>query len=37
MGLLNLYERADLVEGKTEIVSTPGQGTMVTMIVPLTK
>ena len=37
LGLMNLYERAQLVDGKTEIVSTPGQGTTVTMLVPLTK
>jgi signal transduction histidine kinase len=37
MGLLNLYERAQLVEGKTEIVSAPGKGTKVTLIVPLVK
>lgn len=37
MGLLNMYERAQLVDGKTEIVSTPGQGTTVTLIVPLVK
>jgi signal transduction histidine kinase len=36
LGLMNLYERAQLVDGKTEIVSTPGQGTTVTMLVPLT-
>lgn len=37
LGLLNLYERAELVEGKTEIVSAPGQGTTITLIVPLVK
>lgn len=37
LGLLNLFERAQLVEGKTEIVSAPGQGTTVTLIVPLAK
>jgi signal transduction histidine kinase len=37
LGLLNLYERAQLVDGKMEIVSTPGQGTTVTLIVPLVK
>jgi signal transduction histidine kinase len=36
-GLLNLYERAQLIEGKTEIVSAPGKGTIITMIVPLVK
>jgi signal transduction histidine kinase len=37
LGLLNLRERAQLVEGKTEIVSTPGQGTTITLIIPLVK
>jgi len=37
LGLLNLYERAQLVDGKTEISSTPGQGTIITLIVPLTQ
>jgi len=37
LGLLNLYERAKLVEGKVDIKTTPGRGTMVTLIVPLTK
>jgi signal transduction histidine kinase len=37
LGLLNLHERAQLVDGKTEISSTPGQGTIITMIVPLAK
>lgn len=37
MGLSNLYERAQLVEGKTEILSAPGKGTKVTLIVPLKK
>jgi len=37
LGLLNLYERAQLVEGKTEIVSAPGKGTTVTLMIPLKK
>jgi signal transduction histidine kinase len=36
LGLLNLYERPKLVDGKTEIVTAPGKGTTVTLIVPLT-
>ena len=35
LGLLNLYERAQLIDGKTEIQSFPGQGTTITMVVPL--
>ena len=34
-GLLNLQERADLVNGKTTIESTPGKGTKVTLVIPL--
>ncbi|MFZ5918450.1 MAG: GAF domain-containing sensor histidine kinase [Chloroflexota bacterium] len=37
LGLLNLYERAELVEGKTEIRSALGKGTTITMVVPLNK
>lgn len=37
LGLLNLYERAELVDGKTEIQSEPGRGTTVTLVIPLTK
>ena len=37
LGLLNIYERAELADGKAEIVSAPGQGTTVTLLVPLTK
>lgn len=34
-GLLNIDERARLVGGSAEIVSTPGKGTKVTIIVPI--
>ncbi len=34
-GLLNLQERADLVNGRTTIKSAPGKGTKVTLVVPL--
>ncbi len=37
LGLLNLYERAKLVDGKTEIVTAPGRGTTITLLVPLAK
>jgi len=37
LGLLNLYDRAQLVEGKTEIVTALGKGTTITTIVPLTR
>jgi signal transduction histidine kinase len=35
LGMLNLRERAELVGGTLNIESTPGQGTRVTLIVPL--
>ncbi len=35
LGMLNLQERASLVGGKTIIQSTPGQGTKVTITVPI--
>jgi len=34
-GLMNLQERADLVNGRTVIRSEPGKGTRVTLLVPL--
>lgn len=36
-GLLNLQERAELVNGRTTIQSTPGEGTRVTLVVPLSR
>jgi signal transduction histidine kinase len=36
-GLLGLQERADLVNGRTTIVSAPGKGTQVTLVVPLSR
>lgn len=35
LGMLNLQERAKLVKGKTVIRSTPGQGTNITVTIPL--
>jgi len=37
LGLLNLQERADLVNGRTTIKSAPGEGTQVTLVVPLSR
>ena len=37
LGLLNLQERADLVNGRTTIRSVPGEGTQVTLVVPLSR
>jgi signal transduction histidine kinase len=36
-GLLNFQERADLVNGRATIQSTPGQGTRITLSVPLSR
>jgi signal transduction histidine kinase len=36
-GLLNLQERADLVNGRTTIQSAIGQGTKVTLVIPLNR
>jgi len=33
--MINLRERAALVEGNINIESTPGQGTRVTLLVPI--
>jgi len=35
IGLLNLYERAELLGGRISIESAPGQGTTVSLMVPL--
>ena len=35
LGMINLRERAALVEGNINIESTPGQGTRVTLLVPI--
>ena len=35
LGLINLRERAELVEGQLTIESQPGQGTKVSLVVPL--
>lgn len=37
LGLLNMRERAELIGGKLELDSKPGQGTTVTLAVPLRK
>jgi len=36
LGLMGIHERAQLFGGKATIVSSPGQGTVVTIVVPLT-
>jgi signal transduction histidine kinase len=36
-GLLGLQERASLVNGRTTIESTPGKGTQITLVVPLSR
>ncbi|MEA3340329.1 MAG: histidine kinase [Chloroflexota bacterium] len=35
LGMVNMYERADMVGGKLEVVSEPGKGTRITLSVPL--
>ncbi len=35
IGLLNLYERAEMLGGRVSIESAPGQGTIVSLMVPL--
>ncbi len=35
LGMLNMYERADLIGGKLDIVSAPGEGTRIRITVPL--
>jgi len=35
LGMINLKERAELVEGNISIESAPGQGTRITLIVPI--
>jgi signal transduction histidine kinase len=35
MGLLNMQERAEIVEGTLSVSSQPGQGTAITMRLPL--
>ena len=35
LGLINMYERAQLVSGTLSVASAPGQGTRVTLIMPL--
>ena len=35
LGMLNMYERADLIGGKLGIVSAPGEGTRIRITVPL--
>lgn len=36
LGLLNMQERADLIDASLGIISTPGEGTTVSLAVPLT-
>ncbi|MBL7066074.1 MAG: hypothetical protein ISS49_18005 [Anaerolineae bacterium] len=35
LGMINMYERAELVSGKLTIVSAPGEGTRITLTAPL--
>ena len=35
LGMINMHERAELVNGKLTIASAPGEGTRITLIVPL--
>ncbi len=35
LGMVNMYERAQLVNGELKLASRPGQGTCVTLVVPL--
>jgi len=35
LGMVNMYERADMVGGKLEVTSEPGKGTRITLSVPL--
>ena len=37
LGMINLKERAELVEGTINIESAPGQGTRITLLVPISK
>lgn len=37
MGLLNIHERAELLNGTAEIHSTPGEGTTIEVFIPITK
>jgi signal transduction histidine kinase len=37
LGMLNMRERADLVEGKLSVFSEPGHGTSVTLELPLAR
>ena len=35
LGMINMYERAELVNGRLSIASAPGKGTKITLIAPL--
>ncbi len=37
LGMVNMKERADLIDGTLRVESSPGQGTAITLIVPLDK
>lgn len=37
LGMVNMRERADRIDGSLRVESAPGQGTMVTLVVPLRK
>lgn len=37
LGMINMRERADRIDGSLKLESAPGQGTTVTLVVPLDK
>ncbi|MCL4870727.1 MAG: GAF domain-containing sensor histidine kinase [Anaerolineae bacterium] len=37
LGMVNMHERATLIDGSLRVDSTPGKGTAITLIVPLSK
>ena len=37
LGMVNMRERADRIDGSLKVESEPGQGTTVTLVVPLDK
>jgi signal transduction histidine kinase len=37
LGMVNMHERAALIDGSLRVESSPGRGTAITLIVPLSK
>ena len=37
LGMINLRERAEMIDGSIQIDSEPGRGTSITLVVPLDK